>query len=264
MSESDEDVAPSKSDDGPLFPVDGKFYSEKDKKEIMAMSEIKREEILAERAGLLERQTQDQHLRRLLQAREKDAADKKKRKAGNAQLEESPRKGTRQKTKANEDLAAYKLKRERRFEERKQEEDRKNNDADSPDREAPYSEAEAAGDSEVEWDPAKAPATHDEPMPVLRDYERMRVGRTNFAKVCFYPGFDDTIKGCFCRVHIGPDRATGQGVYRMAQIKGRRLRVTQQTRTDTGRFHHWQTLCYGRFQREAIPNRPIRTRCPWR
>jgi len=223
MSESEDDAAPgAKNDNGPLFPVDGKFYSEKDQAEVLGMSEIKREEILAERAQLLERQTQDQHLRRLLQAREKDAADKKKRKAGNAELEESPRQGTRQKIKAAENLEAYKRQRERRNDQRKQEEDRKIRDKDSPDQENGLSEGEADAESDVEWDnkPAKAAVNRSEPIPELRDYERVRVGRSNFAKVCFFPGFDDTIKGCYCRINIGPDKGTGQNQYRMTQIKG--------------------------------------------
>jgi len=224
MSESEDDAAPAaKSDDGPLFPVDGKFYSDKDKAEILGMSEIKREEILAERAQLLERQTQDQHLRRLLQAREKDAAVKNKRKAGNAELEESPRQGTRQKIKAAENLEAYKRQRERRNDQRKQDEDRKIRDRDSPDQENGLSEGEADAESDVEWDnkPTKAPINRSDPVPDLRDYERIRVGRSNFAKVCFFPGFDDAIKGCYCRINIGPDKGTGQNQYRMTQIKGR-------------------------------------------
>lgn len=242
MSESEDEAAPAKTDDGPLFPVDGKFYSDKDKAEIMGMSEIKREEILAERAQLLERQTQDLHLRRLLQAREKDAADKKKRKAGNAELEESPRQGTRQKIKAAENLEAYKRQRERRNDQRKQEEDRRNRDRDSPDQENGGSEGEADGESDVEWDDKatnKTPAARDDPIPDLRDYERVRVGRSNFAKVCFFPGFDDAIKGCYCRINIGPDKGTGQNQYRITQIKGGVLTTSRFTRTNISRFHYW-------------------------
>lgn len=222
MSESEDDRPPMKSDDGPLFPVDGKFYSEKDRAEILGMSEIKREEILADRAQLLERQTQDQHLRRLLQAREKDTADRKKRKGGDAELEESPRKGTRQKVKAAENLEAYKRQRERRNDQRKQEEDRRNRDRDSPSQENGLSEGEADAESEVEWDDTttKAPATRDEPASAIADFECLRIGRSDFAKICFCPGFEDTIKGCFSRVNIGPEKATGQNKYRMVQIKG--------------------------------------------
>jgi len=227
MSVSDSDTTPDdvgpKREDGAVFPVDGQFYSEKDKAEIMAMSEIKREEILAERAQEVERKTQDLHLRRLLQAREKDeakVADKKKRKANTAELEESPRKLSRQKTKATENLEAYKRQREQRNEQRRRDDDRKG-DRRSPLHDDRDSDADAEGESDVEWDDtARVRPARDEPQPELKDFERIRVGRSNFAKVCFYPGFDDVIKGCFCRVSIGVDKSTGQNQYRMTQVKG--------------------------------------------
>ena len=56
----------------------------------------------------------------------------------------------------------------------------------------------------------------------FRDFERVRVGRNQFAEVCFTPGFENAISGCFVRIALGPHPETGIEQYRMASIKGRR------------------------------------------
>lgn len=219
MDESDSDAGGDLdgSDDDILFPVEGKFRDEKDRKEIMALPEIRREQILAEREEEAMRKRQDIQLKRLLQRQEQDAqrADKKKRKAGSTDFDESPRKSSRARTKQNDALEGFKRHREQALKDREKAADRRRRRTPS----ASQSEEDAEGESEVEWDDG-ARKSKDEPAAELHDFERVRVGRSNFAKVCFYPGFEDAIKGCFTRVSVGMDRATGQNVYRMAQIKG--------------------------------------------
>lgn len=227
MSESEDEPignGAAKEDDAVLFPVEGKFKSEQERAEIMAMTERDRENLLAERATEVERNKQDAFLRQLALTREArkkaEAEAAKKRKAPVAELDESPRKSTKAKTKATENLEAYKRQREQRNQQRRRNEDRRNGDRESPIRDEEESDRDAEGEEDVEWDePAsRGPAKH-EPQAEMKDYERVRVGRTNFARVCFWPGFEDTIKGCFTRVCIGPDKATGQNLYRMCQIK---------------------------------------------
>lgn len=242
MSESDSDTSPAADvdDDGQLFPYEKQFKSEKDKVEIMSMSEVQRESILAERAQLQERKLQDIHLRRILQARENaesKAADKKKRKAGAADLEDTQRKSSRQKTtlggrkvgESSDAMEAYKRQREQkglRDEQRRREgEERRERKARGAVDDG-FSDADADGESEVEWDDGRPKAgrrspslPHDEQPADLKDFEHVRVGRDNFARVCFYPGFENAIKNCFARISIGVDKATGDNVYRVAQIK---------------------------------------------
>ena len=135
MSESDDDDAgtqhPVVAKEAPLFPIEGKFHSEEDRAEIMAMPELQRETVLAERAAESERKKQDATLRQLREARQKaeaQAADLKKRKATVADLDDTPRKTTKAKTKATENLEAYKRQREQRNEQRRRNEDRKAGD----------------------------------------------------------------------------------------------------------------------------------------
>ncbi|MCJ1397188.1 hypothetical protein MMC11_000380 [Xylographa trunciseda] len=244
MSESDADATPAvgENNDEAIFPIDNKFYSEKDKAEIMALPEVRREQILAERAVVLERKQQDQILRRLYQNYQGKEVDKskghelKKRKAGNTDLEDVQRKSSRQKTtlggrkvgETSDAMQAYKRQREMKgviAEQRKTEAaERKARKVQGSS--SVGSEADADGESEVEWDDGKPragrrseSAPRDVPAAEQIDFEHVRVGRDNFAKVCYYPGFDEAIKNCFVRVCIGPDRATGENVYRMASIK---------------------------------------------
>ena len=244
MSESESDTSPAGADDdGPIFPFESFYHSKEDKATIMAMSEVQRESILAERAAIRDRKSQDLHLRKLLQAREQKeskVADKKKRKVGDADLDEKQRKSSRQKTtlggrkvgESSDAMEAYKRQREQkglRDEQRRKEGEERKERAKRGEEAEPYSDADAdaEGESEVEWDDAKArdarrstSAPRDDAPADLKNYERVRVGRENFARVCFYPGFEKAITNCLVRISIGPDVATGENVYRMAHIKG--------------------------------------------
>jgi RNA polymerase-associated protein RTF1 len=235
MDESDSESDAPALDDGDRYPLDGKFMNAADKTEILAMPEIKREELLAERAHEVERDRQNRALRLLLNAREAETKKlDKKRKASAADLDEN-RKTPRQRTKLGggkvgetstgfENLKRARAEKNdrqrRRDEDQIRNKDRRNNADD-------YSEPDAEGESEVDWDEDKhkakkadSPDYRDAEPAGLHDIERVRVGRSRFAKVCFYPGFDEAIIGCYVRISVGVDKENGQNVYRMALIKG--------------------------------------------
>lgn len=217
MDESDSDTSPAHIDDhAPLYPVEGKFRSESERAEIMAMTEIQRESILAERAQEVEKRTQDQQLKRILQQRKRGESDNyKKRKSEAANLDSSDGPPKRS---ANPALDKYKEQRQMKSDQKARGEDRRRGNR-SPSRDHIGSDRDADAESEVEWDD-KPVVSREEPPADLRDFERVRVGRSNFAKVCFYPTFDSAVKGCFCRVSIGIAKDTQVPQYRMAQIKG--------------------------------------------
>ncbi|CZR59892.1 related to Pol II transcription elongation factor [Phialocephala subalpina] len=233
-SESESDAGAA-FDDGDRYPLEGKFINSTDKAEILAMPEIKREELLAERAQEVERDRQNRALRQLLNAREAESKKlDKKRKASAAELEESQRKTSRQRTKlgggkvgeASTGIDSLKKARaEKNDRQRRRDEDKERNRG----RRAVQDESDqdAEGDSEPEWDDgrsknkkSKSPEYKDAEPAGLHDIERVRVGRTRFAMVCFYPGFDEAITGCFVRISVGIDKESGQNIYRMALIKG--------------------------------------------
>lgn len=236
MSESDsvsDSSPPEIENDGPLYPYDRLYYSSEDKIHIMGLPEIQREEILSERAQQVDRHNQDLALRRLLASRERESAKaqaKSKRKAGAAGLEDGQRKSSRQKMtlggrrvgETSGAMAAYKKQREQKGSRDKfRRSDHLIKDQRAKAEADGLSDEDAEGESEVEWDDrVRSPSPRkDDPPADLRDIQRARVGRSNFAQVCFYPGFDDAISGCFARLSIGLNRETGESEYRICRIK---------------------------------------------
>ena len=238
MSESDPDASPAHGAGagGPLFPVDDKFYSEQDKRKIMALSEIERESILADRDQIVERNKQDQHLRRLLQTRgnvDTKSADKK-RKIGTTDLEDSPRKSSRQKTtlggrKVGEPSAAIDAYKRQREEKNLRDQQRKRDGANRKDRRARsssenrYSSADADGESEVEWDDGKLKVDDYKlrnAQPVdYDDVRRATLSRGALADYCFYPGFGEAAKDFYVRLPSKP-KASGEMNYELMLIRG--------------------------------------------
>lgn len=232
-SDSDSDGSHAFDDEGGKYPIEGKFISAADKAEILAMPEIKREELLAERAQEIERERQNRALRQLLSAREAETKKQdKKRKAATADLEDNQRKTSRQRTKigggkvgeASTGIDSLKRARaEKTDRQRRREEDKERHKGRQYD---DYSDREADKESDVEWDDPKpkrrsnSPDYRDAQPAELQDIDRLRVGRTRFAQVCFYPGFEEAISGCFARIVVGVDEASHQNIYRVGLIKG--------------------------------------------
>ena len=236
MSESESDVEDTRpairGTGGSMYPIDGKFTSQKDKQEIMAMPEAKREQILSERMEELERENFTRQLRERHEVQQQEAvkaAERKKRKAS-ADPDDSPRKASRPKTKANETLENYKRhreqlheQREQRHEQRRKGVDRNDRGKDSPSRKSgSSSEVDADGEEDVGWHsgtPQAKPAAQKEPDPGIHDFQRVRCARTNLVEYCYTPEFDTAIVGCFLRV-VSQPKGPPPRPYRMVQIKG--------------------------------------------
>lgn len=213
----------SPADEGPAYPLEGVYLDSADRAHIQSLPEIQREEILAERAAENTKRQQDLQLKKALAATQAAASKHQKRKAAAADLDDDAgqRKSSRAKVEKRSVLDDYKKAREARGADRTSRLDpRRDRDRKRRSRSASSaSDRDADGESEVEWAPELS--RRDEPAAELKDFERCRVGRTNFAKVCFYPNFEETMKGCFARVSIGVNRETGENMYRMTQIKGK-------------------------------------------
>ena len=236
MSESDEDISPAvlppTSSHGPLFPLEGKFYNDKDKREILSMSEARREQLLAERAEQVE---QSLFNRKLLE-RHNDA--EKERLKGNMGVpkrkvtddhdlaKQPPRKVNRKRAEANDRLDNYKRQRNER-EEKRQSHSTRGGLKSSPFKDTGASGDSASEDARGDFDDSPAPthapqSSKSELEPSLRDFHLCSVGRSNFADYMFTPHFEDKVKGCYVRVNLGPNpRDRGTFDYRMACIKGK-------------------------------------------
>ena len=281
QSDSESDADPAfDEDDGDRYPLEGKYRNASDKAEIMAMPEIKREELLAERAQEVERDRQNRALRQLLNAREADAKKQdKKRKAGAADLDDNQRKTSRQRTKlgggkvgeASTGIDSLKRARaEKNDRQRRRDEDKERNKDRRSARDEEYSDADADGDSEVEWDDpksrnkkkSKSPDYRDAEPAGLHDIERIRVGRSRFAKVCFYPGFDEAITGCYVRISVGLDKESDQNIYRMALIKGMYTSLSFVIlANELQRLCRRQAIRYGNFQWQASQDHSVYSCC---
>ncbi|KAL8392946.1 hypothetical protein RB595_002946 [Gaeumannomyces hyphopodioides] len=231
-SDSDDDRRQSKArdDEEDKYPVEGMFLSLAEKAHIMSLREIEREEILAERAQEKEKMIQNRLLRQLVSNNELQ----KKRTASSAGLEDDRRKTSRVRTKiggtrvgeTNSALDTLKKARAEKNERtRRREEDKERRKDRSPSFHDEF-EDDGDADSEVDWaGPSKSKSrdteTKKEDLPAELDHiQRVRLSRNRFGQVCFHPGFEKAMVGCFVRISIGPDRETGENVYRMAVIKG--------------------------------------------
>ncbi|KAJ5530860.1 hypothetical protein N7527_004253 [Penicillium freii] len=234
-SESEADNSDDNDEDRPIFPYDKLYYSAQDKKDIMAMPEIQREETLSERAQQVDRHNQDLALRRLLASRSREearAAKKAKRKAGSAGLDDNQRKSSRQKTtlggrKVGETSGAIEAYKRQREQKGKRDELRRRDPTKSRRRSrsmgSDVSDEDADAESDLELDDRVGRSVSipkDDPPAELREIRRAQVGRNNFAKVCFYPGFENAMIGCYARLSIGPHPDSGQNEYRLGLITG--------------------------------------------
>ncbi|KAI9653908.1 MAG: hypothetical protein M1831_005593 [Alyxoria varia] len=234
MSESDEDISPSvpptTSSDGPLFPLEGKFYNEKDRREILSMSEARREQLLAERAEQVEQSLFNRKLLERHNDAEKErlrgtmGIPKRKPTDDHDLTKQPPRKVNRKRAEANDRLDQYKRQRNER-EEKRQSLSTRGGLKSSPFRDTGSAADSGSEDARGDFDDSPAPthaplASKSEPEPTLREFHLCQVGRSNFADYMFTPHFEDKVKGCYVRVNLGPNpRERGTFDYRMASIK---------------------------------------------
>jgi RNA polymerase-associated protein RTF1 len=227
MDESDSDTSPNDVDDvadeDNLYPLEGKFRDAKDRASIMGMTQLEREEILAEREEEQARKKRDMQLRSLLENKDREVEKtQKKRKAGAAELDEAQRKPTRPKTKRDEALESYTRQREQaRQDTRRRQQDRTSRRSRSRSNSSRRSsQRDAEGDSEEEYGRPAVRIPEQNVTAELADIQRIRVSRENFAKVCFYPTFEKSMIGCFARVCVGQEKP-GVNTYRMTRIEGK-------------------------------------------
>jgi RNA polymerase-associated protein RTF1 len=229
MDESDSDDSPHDADDvadeDNLYPLEGKFRDAKDRANIMGMTQLEREEILAEREEEQARKKRDMQLRSLLENKDREAEkSQKKRKAGAAELDDAQRKTIRPKTKRDEALQSYTRQREQAREDtRRRQQDRSfRRSRSNSSRRSVSPHSSQRGDSEEDFGRSKVRVPEPEVPAELSDFQRVRVSRDNFAKVCFYPTFQKSMVGCYARVCVGQEKP-GVNTYRMARIESKNM-----------------------------------------
>jgi RNA polymerase-associated protein RTF1 len=214
-SDSDRDDGPHDHADVP-YPLEGKFTDEADKRRIMQMSQLDREEILGQRAEEMSRANFTAELAR----RAANLHNDRKRKVDDDDDDMDVDTRPKAKPRTNEKLEAYKREREQRGQQRQRHDDRRNGHrrSSSADRDD-VSDRDADGESDVDWDDRAPEKAREEQPATIRDFDSVRVGRGFFSEVCFYPGFEEAMVGTFGRVGVGQD-SQRRTLYKMAQIKG--------------------------------------------
>ncbi|GMM54245.1 Rtf1 protein [Maudiozyma humilis] len=234
------------------FPLEGKYKDEADREHLESLPEMDRESIIFERSQQM-RKYQERKLFRDRNRGLQRQQERNRQEDSNKKVRSSGR--TTHQT-GHSDLKASKLSQLKRQRERKNEgrhasddedfedededegsykedydEDDEYKDDDDEEGYNPYSRkgryADEDEEEEVEW--AKEDTNRD---AEVADFNKLRIGRTFVAKFCFYPGFNDIIKGCYGRVNVGVDKRTGQTNYRMVKIE----RVFLQKPYNMGKF----------------------------
>ena len=238
-SDSESDSGSPAVEQGPRYPLEGKFRDAADKAEILAMPEIEREQILADRADEANRDAQTRALRALLKSREQEKSSEKKRKHEDDDSDGDNRKTARQRTKigggrvgeSSSGIETLKRARDEKADrQRRRQEDldrnggrRMHHDSDDhsdrDDRSRGYSEERFRDRDDRTPEAVKASPAE------LADIQSVQVSRTIFAKLAFYPGFEDTFTSTFARICIGIDKRTGENAYRLCEILGNYLHL---------------------------------------
>jgi len=218
MDESDsdgDDEIPARTAEVP-YPLEGKYVDEADKRRIMGLSQLEREEILGQRAEEMSKANFQAELARRAATLQSD----RKRKADTEEPDDATHQSSRPKVqpRKNDKLEAYKREREQRGQQRQRQDDHRRRRSTSATG-GRGSDVDADGESDVEWDDHVPEKAREEPPATLGDVEAVRVGRGFFSEVCFSPGFEEAMVGAFGRVGVGQD-ASRRTLYKMAQIKG--------------------------------------------
>lgn len=195
------------------YPLENKYKDEQDRAYLTGLAEIERESILFDRSQEIEKYNQ----RLYLAQRAKERRQQEKERANNA---------TRVSTR---DKSGSSTKQNKLSELKKKREEKKSRESGRPS--VPYRDGEDSGESadsesedesvysddqgKVEWDEPK-----EQKELTVNDLNKIRFGRTMFAKYCHNPGFENAAIGSFVRVNIGYDREKQTSVYRICEVKG--------------------------------------------
>ncbi|OSD00428.1 plus-3-domain-containing protein [Trametes coccinea BRFM310] len=200
------------------YPLEGKYIDEEDRARLMEMSEIDRENILAQRQEEMQRYTDRRQLENMLKMQGgRGSADESVSNA--AKRQHAVRGATKEKSRKLDELKA---KRKAKSEKKRTRANSPKRDRSSSPMDMETSEDEEDGqitkyDEEEERDRKLYGTSHPDDEPItLEDLSKCRVTRDQIAKYCMAPWFEDFIKGAWVRFLIGQEN--GQPVYRICEV----------------------------------------------
>lgn len=219
---ADSDAEPESEDEDEQanpYPLEGKYKDEFDREKLLSMSEIEREEVLAQRLEEMQRIQDKRNLDQMLRAQRNGGADADAV-ARAAKRQHTGRGATKEKSRKLDELKA----RRRAKDERKRTTGSpKRQRSSSPTDMEMSSEEEEEGmisklEEEEERDRKYFDEKHSEDEPItLEDLEKVRLSRDLLAKHYLAPWFEDYVKGAWVRYLIGSS-PSGQPTYRICEI----------------------------------------------
>ncbi|KIP10772.1 hypothetical protein PHLGIDRAFT_100587 [Phlebiopsis gigantea 11061_1 CR5-6] len=201
------------------YPLEGKYKDDADRNRLMEMSEIEREDILAQRQEEMQRMQDKRNLDAMLRDRI-GGGDENVAKA--AKRQHAQRGATKEKTKKLDELKAR----------RKAKDEKKRPRTDSPKRDRSSSPMEMETSDEEEEDgqiskfdefddqdrrSASKANTDDKPAE-LHDLQSIALTRDTIVKHYLAPWFEDLVKGAWVRYCIGTEDHSTIPVYRACEI----------------------------------------------
>ncbi|KIK97305.1 hypothetical protein PAXRUDRAFT_825064 [Paxillus rubicundulus Ve08.2h10] len=221
MSESEPDNEPESGDEqlNP-YPLEGKYEDEADRERLLGMSEIDRENILAERLEKMQKIQDRRKLQEMIK-QQKNGSNDAESVAKAAKRQHAARGATKEKSKKLDELKAR----------RKAKDEKKRTRTDSPKRDRSSSPMDMETSSGEEEDGqitkyeeeeekdrklySKQPNHNDDPITV-EDLATCRLTRDMLARICMYPWFEDYVKGGWVRYLIGQEN--NEPVYRLCEV----------------------------------------------
>ncbi|KIJ16405.1 hypothetical protein PAXINDRAFT_168536 [Paxillus involutus ATCC 200175] len=221
MSESEPDNEPeSEGEQLNPYPLEGKYEDEADRERLLGMSEIDRENILAERLEQMQKIQDRRKLQEMIK-QQKSGSNDAESVAKAAKRQHAARGATKEKSKKLDELKAR----------RKAKDEKKRTRTDSPKRDRSSSPMDMETSSGEEEDGqitkyeeeeekdrklySKQPNPNDEPI-TLEDLATCRLTRDMLARICMYPWFEDYVKGGWVRYLIGQEG--NEPVYRLCEV----------------------------------------------
>ncbi|KZT38612.1 plus-3-domain-containing protein [Sistotremastrum suecicum HHB10207 ss-3] len=220
--ESDSDEDPE-SEEGPVekYPLEGKYIDEADRQRIMEMTEIEREELIAQRLEEQQRIVDARNLSSMLKAQGGGAESNGEPSVASAAKRKHTIRGAT-KTKI-EKLNELKAKRKAKDERKKADKDRPTSPKQDRDSSPSNMEISSDEDGEINRDEqreAKERESTDnqkkEAKITIDDMWNVTLSRDTILKQTENPWFEDFVKGAFVRYLIGTDQ--NESVYRLCEI----------------------------------------------
>ncbi|KAI0634196.1 hypothetical protein C8Q77DRAFT_1110366 [Trametes polyzona] len=263
--ETESDAERPESEDEPTetnpYPLEGKYIDEADRARLMEMSEIDREDILAQRQEEMQRYTDKRNLENMLKMQSgRGSADESVSKA--AKRTHAVRGATKEKSRKLDELKAK----------RKAKDEKKRTRANSPKRDRSSSpmdmetsEDEEDGqitkyDEEEERDRRLYGKSNPDDEPItLEDLNKCRASRGQMVKFCMAPWFEEFVKGAWVRLLIGQEN--NRPVYRICEVIDVSSNFAKPYKVDDQTVNQELELKHGesskRFTMEKISNAPF-------